>query len=232
MNSPYGLSAECLACHQRSDRFFCALSQASINAFHQIKHPVVFPEDAVIFVEGQSPRGVFLLCQGQATSREGKMFIQRIAKPGEVLGLNAVVTGKPYEVTVETMQPSHLSFVNSGDFLRFLKRHGDACLRAAQQTSRECQDAYEVVRSIGLSHSVSGRVAKFLLKSAAEGRISNGAVHVRLVLTHEDISQLIGTSRETITRTLSEFRKREIVELKGSTLIIHNRPALEQLVAA
>lgn len=133
MNSPYSLSAECLACHQRSDRFFCALSQASINASHQIKHPVVSPEDAVIFVEGQSPRGVFLLCQGQAklstTSRGGKMFIQRIAKPGEVLGLNAVVTGKPYEVTVETMQPSHLSFVNSRDFLRFLKRHGDACLR-------------------------------------------------------------------------------------------------------
>jgi CRP/FNR family cyclic AMP-dependent transcriptional regulator len=81
---------------------------------------VVFPEDAVIFVERQSPRGVFLLCQGQAklstTSREGKMFIQRIAKPGEVLGLNAVVTGKRYEVTVETMQPSHLSFVNRGDF--------------------------------------------------------------------------------------------------------------------
>ncbi len=197
---------------------------------------MVFPEDAVLFVEGQSPRGVVLLCQGQAklstTSREGKRFIQRIAKPGEVLGLNAVVTDKPYEVTVETMQPSHLSFVNRGDFRRFLKRHADACLRAAQQTSRECQDAYEVVRSIGLSHSVSGRVAKFLLESAAEGRISNGAVHVRLVLTHEDISQLIGTSRETITRTLSEFRKRDIVELKGSTLIIANLPALEQLVAA
>jgi len=236
MNSPYGLSAECLACHQHSDRFFCALSHTSIHTFQQIKHAVVFPEDAVTFVEGQSPRGVFLLCQGQAklstTSREGKMFIQRIAKPGEVLGLNAVVTGKPYEVTVETMLPSHLSFVDGEDFLRFLKRHGDASLRAAQQTSRECQDAYEVVRSIGLSHSISGRVAKFLLEAAAEGRISNGAVHVRLVLTHEDISQLIGTSRETITRTLSEFRKREIVELKGFTLIIHNRPALEQLVAA
>jgi CRP/FNR family transcriptional regulator len=71
-----------------------------------------------------------------------------------------------------------------------------------------------------------------LLESASEGKVTDGAVRVKLVLTHEDIAQLTGTSRETITRILSEFRKRDIVELKGSTLIIHNKPALERLVAA
>ena len=236
MNSPYGLPAECLTCHLRSDNFFCALSQESLAAFNQIKHAVVVPEGAVIFVEGQAPRGIFMLCQGQAkvstTSRDGKTFILRIAKPGEVLGLHAIVTSKPYEVTVETMQPSQLNFVNREDFLRFLKEHGDACLQAAQQISRDCRDAYDVVRSIGLSHSVSGRVAKFLLASAADGRVTNGVVRANLALTHEDIAQLMGTSRETITRTLSEFRKKDIVELKGSTLIIHNKSALERLVPA
>ena len=236
MNSPYGLPAECLTCHLRSDNFFCALSQESLAAFNQIKHAVVVPEGAIIFVEGQTPRGIFMLCQGQAkvstTSRDGKTFILRIAKPGEVLGLHAIVTSKPYEVTVETMQPSQLNFVNREDFLRFLKEHGDACLQAAQQISRDCRDAYDVVRSIGLSHSVSGRVAKFLLASAADGRVTNGVVRANLALTHEDIAQLMGTSRETITRTLSEFRKKDIVELKGSTLIIHNKSALERLVPA
>jgi len=236
MNSPYGLPAECLTCHLRSDNFFCALSPESLAAFNQIKHAVVVPEGAVIFVEGQAPRGIFMLCQGQAkvstTSRDGKTFILRIAKPGEVLGLHAIVTSKPYEVTVETMQPSQLNFVNREDFLRFLKEHGDACLQAAQQISRDCRDAYDVVRSIGLSHSVSGRVAKFLLASATDGRVTNGVVRANLALTHEDIAQLMGTSRETITRTLSEFRKKDIVELKGSTLIIHNKSALERLVPA
>jgi len=236
MNLPYGLSSDCVSCHLRSDNFFCALSRKSVRAFHQIKHAVVFPEGAIIFVEGQSPRGIFMLCQGQVklstTSREGKSFILRIAKPGEVLGLHAIFTGKPYEATVETMRPSQLNFVSREDFLRFLKDNGDACLHAAQQISRECQDAYDVVRSIGLSHSISARVAKFLLESAAHGQVKNGQVRVRLVMTHEDISQVIGTSRETITRTLSEFRQKEIVELRGSTLTIHDKPALEQLVAA
>jgi CRP/FNR family transcriptional regulator len=177
-----------------------------------------------------------MLCQGQAklslTSSAGKTLILRIAKPGEVLGLDAVVTGKPYQLTVETMLPSLLNFVNREDFLRFLKEHGDACLQAAQHIIRDCHDMYDVVRSIGLSHSVSGRVAKFLLATATEGQATNGVVRASLALTHEDMAQLVGTSRETITRTLSELRKKDIVEIKGSTLIIHNKPALERLVAA
>jgi CRP/FNR family cyclic AMP-dependent transcriptional regulator len=235
MNSPYGLPAECSACHLRPDNYFCALSQESLETFNQIKHSAIFPERAVIFIEGQAPRGIFMLCEGQAklttTSRDGKTFILRIAKAGEALGLHAVVTGNPYEVTVETMQPCRLNFVDREDFLRFLKEHGDACLHAAQQVSRECRDAYVVVRSIALSHSVSARVAKFLLELAAEGKVTDGAVRVKLMLTHEDIAQLTGTSRETISRILSEFRKKDIVELKGSTLTIHNKPELEQLVA-
>jgi CRP/FNR family transcriptional regulator, cyclic AMP receptor protein len=122
-----------------------------VKAFNQIKQAVVFPEGAVIFVEGQPPRGIFMLCQGQAklstNSRDGKTFILRIAKPGEVLGLHAIVTGKPHELTVETMQPSRLNFVNREDFLRFLKGHGDAALHAALHIGRDCQDAYDVVRS-------------------------------------------------------------------------------------
>jgi CRP/FNR family cyclic AMP-dependent transcriptional regulator len=235
MNSPYGLPTECLNCHLRSDNFFCSLSQESLKAFNQIKHSTVFPEGTAIFVQGQTPRGIFLLCQGQAklstSSEDGKALILRIAKPGDVLGLDAIVTGRPYELTAETMRPCQLTFVNGNAFLRFLKEHGDACLRAAQHISRDCHDAYDVVRSIGLSNSVSGRVAKFLLESATDGRATHGAVRATLSLTHEDIAQLTGTTRETITRTLSEFRKKDIVELKGSTLIIHNKCALERLVA-
>ncbi|MGB9074208.1 MAG: Crp/Fnr family transcriptional regulator [Terriglobales bacterium] len=234
MNSPYGLPAECLTCHLQSDNFFCALSPESLKAFNQMKLAAVFPEGAVIFVEGQTPRGIFMLCQGQAklstTSRDGKTFILRIAKPGEVLGLDAVVAGKPYELTAETMQPCQLNFVHREDFLRLLKQHSDACLQAAQHISRDCQYAYDAIRSIGMSHPVAWRVAKFLLASASDGFVTDGVVRAKLALTHEDIAQLTGTSRETVTRALTELRKKDIVELKGSTLIIHNKPALEQLV--
>jgi len=233
-----GLSCveSCLNCHLRSRNFFCGLAQASTEAFNKIKHAAVFPEHAVVLVEGQSPWGIFILCQGRAklstTSRDGKTLIVRIAEAGEVLGLHAVITGGPYELTVETMQPCQLNFVGREDMLQFLKEHADASLHATQHLARDCSDSYGVVRSIGLSHSVSERFARFLLETAADGRVSNGTVRVRLAMTHEEISQLVGTSRETITRLLSEFRRNDLAELKGSTLVIHNRPALKNLVGA
>ena len=111
----------CLHCHLRSDGFFCDLSAESMEAFNKIKHAAVFPEHAVVLVEGQSPWGIFILCQGRVklstTSREGKTLIVRIAEAGEVLGLHAVVTGGPYELTVETMQPCQLNFVGSAPSL-------------------------------------------------------------------------------------------------------------------
>jgi CRP/FNR family transcriptional regulator len=176
------------------------------------------------------------LCRGRAklstTSREGKTLIVRIAEAGEILGLHAVITGGPYELTVETMEPCQLDFVGRDDLLRFLKGHADGSLQATQHLARDCSAAYGVVRSIGLSNSVSQRFARFLLKTAADGNENNGTVRVRMALTHEEISQLVGTSRETITRLLSEFRRKQMAELKGSTLIIHNRPKLRNIVGA
>jgi len=236
MNSPYGLNAECLACHSQPDNFFCALSAESRKSFDQVRHASVLPRGAVIVVQGESPRRIFMLCQGQVklstASHDGKSFILRIANTGEVIGMDAVVTGMPFAFTAETMQPSRLNFVSREDFLHFLKGHGDAALRAAQQLSHHCHEAYDVVRSIGLSHSASGRVAKFLLAAATDGSVTRGVLHAQLALTHEEISQLLGTSRETITRTLAEFRRKDIAHLKGATLTIHNKPALERLVAA
>ena len=206
MKSPYGLSPECLNCHLRPDDFFCSLSDVSLRAFDQIKRSSVSPEGALIFVEGQNPRGVFALCEGRVklstSSRLGKTFILRIAQPGEVLGLHAVVAGKAYELTAETMQPCRLTFVEREDFLQFLKGHGDASLHCAQQISRDCEHSYDVLRSVSLSHSVSGRVAQFLLDSANAGVVKNGVVSAAIGLTHEDIAQLTGTCRETVSRAL------------------------------
>jgi len=151
MNPPPGLDCveNCLGCHLRSDNFFCALPHDSLNAFNNLKSTNAYRENTVLFAEGQAPNGVFMLCQGQAkvsrVSRSGATFLPRIVNPGEVLGLNASVTGEPYELTAETTQPSQLNFVKREDFLGFLKEHGDACLHVAQQLSRDSQAGRDIV---------------------------------------------------------------------------------------
>jgi len=145
--------------------------------------------------------------------------------------LHATVSGKPYELTGETLQPCQLDFIRRDDFLRFLQNHVDACLNAAQHLSQNCQSAYEMIRSLGLSHSVSEKMARLLLEWSSDGETTKeGSIRIKVSLTHEEMAQLIGTSRETVTRVLGEFRQRKLAQLQGSTLLILNKPALEKLV--
>lgn len=238
MGSPYGLPIieNCLICNLRSERFFCDLPRTALTAFEKIKYSSAVPPGAVLFVEGQAPRGMYVLCRGRVklstTSREGKTLILRIAEPGEVLGLHATVSGRPYELTAETLQASQLNFVKREDFLQFLQEHGDACLRAAQHLSQNCQSAYEMIRSLGLSHSVTEKMARLLLEWSEQGENTKEGIRVKLALTHEEIAQLVGTSRETVTRVLGDFRKQQIAQLRGSTLLIRNKAALERLVGS
>ena len=238
MGSPYGLELvdNCLICKLRSDSFFCGLPKSSLEAFEKIKFTAAYPAGAVLFVEGQSPRGIYMLCKGRVklstTSSDGKTLILKITNPGEVLGLHATVSGTPYEITAETGQPCQLNFIKREDFLKFLQAHGDACLKAAQHLSRDCQSAYQQIRSLGLSHSAPERLARLLLEWSVSGDHDPEGLRIKVALTHEEIAQIIGTSRETVTRTLADFRKRQIAVLKGSTLTIRNKAFLERLVGA
>ncbi len=234
--APYGLSISDVSVAGVLRKQDSALSERTLAGLDQIAHVTTYPEGALIFVEGQSPRGVFVLCQGRvkltSTNRDGKTFILRIVEPGEILGLHEIVTGRDHELTVETLQPSQLAFISRAEFLPFLKQHGDLCLHVAQQLSNDCQSAYEVIRSIGLSHSVSEKLARLLLHWSADGHSVAGAIRIKLALTHEEVAQLIGTTRETVTRILGDLKKRGVLESKGATLVIRDKAALQRLVQA
>lgn len=238
MRTPYGLEPveSCRICTLKSDEFFCNLSTAALKAFETIKYTTTYPESAVLFMEDQPPRGVFLLCKGRVklsmTSSDGRTVILRIVNPGEVLGLHATVSGKPYQATGETLEPCQVNFIRREDFLRFLREHGEASIHAAQQLSQSYHAACEQIRALGLSHSAPEKLARFLLEWSAKGQETKQGVRVKLALTHEEIGQLIGTSRETVTRTLGEFKARQLAALNGSTLLIQNKAALETLTAA
>jgi CRP/FNR family transcriptional regulator, cyclic AMP receptor protein len=238
MRSPYGLelTERCQDCRLKSEGFFCNLSTKALQAFQAVKFTTAYPEGAILFVEGQPSRGVFMLCKGRIkmsmNSSDGKALILRIAGPGEVLGLNAAVSGRPYELTVETLEPCQVNFVKREDFLHFLGYHAEASIRAAQQLSGSYHTACEQIRALGLSHSAPEKLARFLLNWSGKGQQTGQGIRVSLALTHEEIAQTIGSSRETVTRTLGDFKSKQFATLKGSTLMIQNKAALERFVSA
>jgi CRP/FNR family transcriptional regulator, cyclic AMP receptor protein len=236
MLSPYGLEIveSCMTCKLRADRIFCDLPPGALQAFENIKYATAYPQGAVLFVQGQMPRGIFVLCKGSVklsiNSPSGRTMIVKLAEPGEVLGLSATISGKPYEVTAETIDPCQVNFVKRDDFLKFLKDDVEACFKVAEQLSEKYHNACKDVRSLGLSHSAAEKLARLLLEwSSKNGEGSKPEPRLKLRLTHEEIAQMIGTSRETVSRLFAEMKRQQIVQTKGSTLVIRNATALRKV---
>ncbi len=234
---PYGfeLFDDCGACKWRNESFFCNFDAETLKVFENLTFTNVYPEGAVLYAEGQPSRGVFLVCHGSAklsiSSGDGKTLITKITAPGELLGLSSALSGHAYKATAETIEPAQVNFVRREDLLRFISEHHSACPNIARQLTNDCEMDEDHIRAIGLSHSAAEKLANLILSWCSEhGKPGDNGVRVQMLMTHEDISQLIGTSRETVTRLLKEFREKKLISIKGSTLIVHNRAALEALV--
>src|ERR1700752_2659152 len=236
MRAPYGLNIldNCLTCSVREEHLFCNLSVHAGQRLNEIKSTAMYPKSAMLFIEGQQPRGVFVLCAGKAklftSSSDGKTIITKISEAGDVLGLNATISNRPYEVTAEMMEPGQANFIARDALLQFLREYGEVALRVAEQLSRNYYTAYEEIRTLGLTASPSEKFAKLLLSWSTKTVQEDGSSQVKMTLTHEEIAEIIGTTRETVSRLFSEFKKKQLMVLKGATLVIRSRIALEKIV--
>jgi len=236
MHAPYGLSIidNCLICPVREEHLFCNLPLPAVQKLNEIKSTAVYPKSTMLFIEGQQPRGVFVLCAGKAklftSSSDGKTIITKVSEAGDVLGLNATISDRPYEVTAEMMEPGQANFIARDALLQFLREYGEVALRVAEQLSRNYYIAYEEIRTLGLTSSPSEKFAKLLLSWSPDKGNANEPVHVKMTLTHEEIAEMIGTTRETVSRLFSDFRRKQLLETKGSTLVIRNKPTLEKML--
>jgi CRP/FNR family transcriptional regulator, cyclic AMP receptor protein len=211
---------------------FGELTHSTAEELETISFPFQYPDAARLFGEGEPARGIFIIRSGRVKlflcSGDGRVLILRMAKAGDVLGLPGTLAGRPYEVTAVTVGPCQVAFIKRETFLRFMNDHKEIGIGAAQQLTRMYTSACHEVRCLGLSHSAGERLATLLL----QWPLNNGdtASRIKFALRHEEVGQMIGSSRETVSRLFIEFRKRKLAELDGSTLYIRDRQLL-QLIA-
>ena len=193
--------------------------------------PVNYPKGAVLFVQGQAVRGVFLVSSGlvklSICSRAGKVAIVKIAEAGELLGLHALLSGRPYDVTAEVKELAQIYFIPGLMLASFLQTNRDF-LGGPARAVLETQDIdYSVIQSVMLSRTAAEKLSGLLLHwSPKHGR---GQDRFQMPLTHEEIGQMIGVSRETVTRLLTKFKREQLLAITGATVTIRNRETLESL---
>jgi CRP/FNR family transcriptional regulator len=211
---------------------FGALPLSIANELEAISFPIHYPDAAKLFNEGEPARGIFILQSGRVklylTSVDGRTLILRMAKAGDVLGLPGTLSGRQYEVTAETLGPCQLAFIKRDPFLRLMNNCKEIGIGVARQLSSSYISACHEIRCLGLSQSSGGKLALLLLDWPMSA--GDTASRIKFAFRHEDVAQMIGISRETVSRLFVEFRKRKLAELDGSTLYIRDRQLL-QLIA-
>ena len=215
---------------------FCDLPQPVRAALDAISSPASYPKDAILFVEGQEPRGVFVLCNGRVklytNSADGKSIIVRLAQPGELVGLPGTLSGKPYELTGEALEPVQANFIARDAFLQFLRERPEVALWVTQVLSQIYHAILLEIRYLGFSGSSAEKLARFLLDLPATPAQNNGHLRAALTLTHKEIAEMIGASRETVTRLFAHFKRRGLIEVHGSNVLITDKGGMQKLLGA
>jgi CRP/FNR family transcriptional regulator len=231
MGSTQNTSNGCRSHANQAGEFFHKLSPAALQDLTSMQFPSSYAANVVLFSEKDDSNGLFIVLEGEIkvsiNSSEGRRLSLSIARKGEILGLASALSGSAYDVTAETLYPAKVAHIGRRDFLNFLVRHPDAYQVVIEELSRHVTQACDQLRTVGLAATAPEKLARLLLDWSDDGQTTElGGTRFRFSMTHEEIGEFIGASRETVTRTLSTFKTRRLVAFQGSMITIPSRSAL------
>jgi CRP/FNR family transcriptional regulator, cyclic AMP receptor protein len=230
--SPLG----CAACANRRPGWFCSLGSAVLADLELATSTIALPAQASLFLQGEEARCLYLICSGYlkltAGKQEDRHMIVRVAGPGSMLGLYAVLSHGVYEVTADSLTPAQLRPVERERFLSFLRSHKEAQLRAVQCICQEYRFALQDACRIALAETVAARLARLLIELSHQigEHNENGEFRFPLLLTHEEMASMTCTTRETVTRTLGQFRKDGWISIEDSVVTLRNPNRLQAIL--
>jgi len=215
----------------RTGEFWKCLQSKAILELESLAIPSWCKESTVLLKEGEKPGRVFFLLDGSVklsmNSIEGRRLILGVAAPGDILGLEAVVSGLPYEITAEARFPCRITSLSRQIFLDFLCRYPVAWQGVGCQMGLDQKRRCEQLRLLGFQLTAHVKLALLLLEWCGEAQRKEPSARIHCPLTHGEIGQYIGLGRETVSRILTDFKNRELVEQRGTTLVISSLRALE-----
>jgi CRP/FNR family cyclic AMP-dependent transcriptional regulator len=223
----------CVACANRRPGWFCALGSAVLAELDLTADTISLPAQANLFTQGEEARFLYLICSGYLKLTVGppeRQMIVRVAGPGSMVGLYSALNHGVYEISAESLTSAQFRPVEREQFLHFLHTHKEAQLRALQCICQEYRFALQDACRLALAETVAARLGRLLLELAYQigEHLEDGAYRYPLLLTHEEMASMAGTTRETVTRTIGQFRKDGWISIEDSLVTIRQPERLQE----
>jgi CRP/FNR family transcriptional regulator len=212
---------------------FCNLPPQALADFNSLGTLAMLPGGSILLRQGDLADRVVVLCDGHAMlscgSSGGRRLNLKVAPPGDLIGLGACMSGSPSEVNAVTLETVQIKVVSRAQFLPFLERQGSACLHAAVALAEENKSAFQVARRIALSGSIAARVANLLLDWGRASSRGKATLSFEMKFTHDDLAGFVGSSRETVTRTLGSFQDKDLISIQGVSVQVLSEARLARI---
>ena len=221
----------CEACTIRTHPLFRHLDPQELQEISLSKITESYKRGSIIYQEGMRMKGFYCVQKGiikiYKTGSDGKEQIVRFAKPGDVIGYRSVVSNEPACTTTEVLEESILCHIPAEILLKLIQNNGLFAVELMKLTCKELGEANSYITDIA-QKTVKERLAEILLHLDEEfGEDASGVLKVSL--TREELSNIVGTATESIIRLLSEFKSRGYLELNGRKIKILDKPGLKYI---
>jgi len=219
----YTFSADCKTCKARPMGIFCHLEHMDLEEFNEMKSCIVFRKNQLIFSEGAHPLGLYCVNSGKIklsrSGPDGKEQIVRMVRAGDVLGYRALLTSERYNARAVALDDSDICFIPRDTFFNVLRNNPGLSFEIIKMLSVELRKAERMITDLA-QKPVRERMAEALLFLRETYGYEPDSTTINVVLSREDIGNLVGTATETAIRLLSEFKQDKIVEFLGKKIRI------------
>ena len=223
---------DCVVSRPRS---FCTLPRDTRSVLDELKASVAYARGEIVFAEGAPSRSIYIVCAGSLkllnTSSAGKTLLTRFAVPGEMLGIAEAIGGGTYDCSAVAAEASVVSVIPTETLLRFLHSYPAAALRMTEALAEQYRGVQREARFLAFGGTSTARLARLLLESSADDDDPGvTCIHIPPHVTHAELAESIGSTRETVTRVLSELVRRGLVRRSRDGMVVIDREHLAALL--
>jgi len=195
------------------------------------KKVTIVKKKHTIYTEGSYANAVYFINKGKVkifkSNELGNEYITSLHKEGDFIGFNDLLNYSEYSETAETLEDSEIVAIPRDDFFSLVYNNRDVANKFIKMLANNIMEKEERLLKLAYN-SVRKRVAESLLmleKSYKE----DGNAQFAMAISREDLSNLVGSSKETVIRTLSDFKEEKLIEVKGSSITILDSGKLSRL---
>jgi CRP-like cAMP-binding protein len=191
------------------------------------------PARTVLFRKGDPGTHMVVVVRGRVKvcthSEDGKELVLNLINPGEVVGEIALLDGADRTADAVTLVDSDLLILERRDFIPFLQRHPDACMRLFAVLCERVRRTSELLEE-ALFLEGSSRLAKRLVHLAEVfGKPVSGGVKIDIALSQQQLGNMVGMSRESMNKQLKQWRQDDLIRIEDGRYVLANLDALRDL---